>query len=258
MLGVGVHSFRLKTDIMQADDYLKIDRYIQGELPEAERVELEARLQEEADLAAELELRQQMNTYLRTQAQKPALEQKMAALGQEHFGQMDKVKIRQLARRRLLYVVATAAVFALLLFVWDPFASTDLYRQFAQHPPLALVEKGSAEELANQAEQAFEQEDYAQAYEALAELQSQFPDDPQLQLGLGVSALETERLAEARRYFETLANGQTALQEYGQWYLILCLVKEENTAEAKDALATTTFTDPYLAEQANLLQAELE
>ncbi len=243
---------------MQSDDYMKIDQYLQGELPAAEREALENRFWEEPELAAELEMRQQMDTYLRTQAQLPGLQEKMASLSQEHFGRMAKPKVRQLARRRLYYAVAVAATFALLLFVWNPFASNDLYSQFAEHPPLALVEKGGEEALATQAEQAFEAGDYQAAYEALAELNAQAPTDPQVLLALGISALETGQLTAARQSFETLAGGQTALREYGSWYLILCHLKEGNNESARELLQQTDFRDFSLASKAELLRQELQ
>lgn len=243
---------------MQSDDYMKIDRYLQGELPEEEQQALEARLLEEPELAAELEMRQQMNTYLQTQAQLPDLRDKMAALSQEHFGQLDKPKVRQLARRRLFYTVALAAAFALLFLLWDPFGSANLYPQFADHPQLALVEKGDQEVLATQAEQAFEAGDYQTAYDALTGLRNQQVDDPQVLLALGISALELGQLEEARQTFEQLADGQTTLREYGSWYLILTYLKEGNVETTKTLLQQTVFTDSFLDSKAKLLQQKLE
>lgn len=243
---------------MQSDDYMKIDQYLQGELPAAEREALEARFREEPELAAELEMRQQMDTYLRTQKQLPGLQEKMAALSQEHFDRMDKPKVRQLARRRLFYAVAVAATFALLLFVWNPFASNDLYSQFADHAPLAIVEKGGEEALATQAEQAFGAGNYQVAYEALVELNAQTSTDPQVLLALGISALETGQMTEARQAFGILAEGQTALREYGSWYLILCHLKEGDNKAALELMQQTDFTDFSLASKAGLLRQALE
>ena len=243
---------------MKADDYTKLDQYLQNELPEAERAAFEARLQTEADLAAELQLRQQMDTYLRTQQQLPSLQEKMAALGKQHFAQTDKPRVRQLARRRLFYVLGAAAAVALVLLVWNPFSRGNLYEQFAQHPPLALVERAENQDLATQAEQALESNEFAQAYDLLKELLAANPDNPQLLLALGISALETDRSAEASRYFTELANGSTALSEYGSWYLILTAIKDGNQSLARQYLDGQTFTDPYLQAQADRLEQQLE
>lgn len=243
---------------MRTDDYLKIDQYLQGELPPNEVPDFEKRLGSEQDLATEFKVRQQMNTYLRTQEQLPELQKKMAGLNDQYFGNSPKPALRTVARRRLLMVVGLAAAIALLLLVWNPFSQGQLYDQFAEHPALALVEKGSGEEERAAAGLAYEAGDFEEAYRILKTITTEEQSSPQLYLALGISALETNRVQEAEQYFSILASGNSALQEYGLWYQALTFVKTENYDTAKELLLNNQFNDPQLQQQAAALLTELE
>ncbi|MEL6657247.1 MAG: hypothetical protein AAFY48_11160 [Bacteroidota bacterium] len=245
---------------MRADDYLKLDQYLQNELSEAEKTAFEARLTDEPDLADELNVRQQMNTYLRTQAQLPDLEKKMAGLSTQYFDDAAKPRVRQMARRRLLYVVAAAAVVALLLFVWNPFSpsGTQLYADYVQHPPLAFVVKGSLEEQVATAERAFRAKEYETVYQSLQGPIAAGEGNPQLQLAFGISALETGRFEEAQRTFAPLAAGASAQREYGLWYQIMTYVRSDNFPQAIELLQKNQFKEPLLKEKAAALRSELE
>ena len=258
VLGAGEHSIRLKTSSMRTDDYLKIDQYLQGELPADEIKDFEQRLKEEEDLAAEYEMRQQMNTYLRTQERLPELQKKMAELNSQHFGENPKPALRSIARRRLFMVVGLAAAIALLLLVWNPFSQGQLYDQFADHPALALVEKGETEEQLSSAAQAFENGDFAEAYRLLKSVEATELNNPQVYLALGISALETNQMTEAQQIFADLAGGDSALREYGIWYQALSFVKAEDYEAAKELLQNNQLNDPQLRQQAAALLAELE
>lgn len=259
-MGAGEHYIRLKTSSMRTDDYLKIDQYLQGELPAEEVTDFEERLKIETDLAEELELRQQMNTYLRTQEQLPDLQKKMAALNDQHFGTDPKPALRTLARRRLFMVAGLAAAIALLLLIWNPFQQASLYEQFAMHPALGLVEKSANAEQDKQADAArfFELGDYTEAYELFDALSDVDLSNPQLYLAKGITALEIDKIAEAQQVFSDLSKSDSALREYGLWYQVLSYVKTENYETAKELLQNNQFNDPQLRQQAAALMAELE
>ncbi len=245
---------------MQADDYLKIDQYLQNELSEAEKMAFQARLANEPDLVDELNVRQQMNTYLRTQANLPDLEKKMAGLSAQYFGDASKPRVRQMARRRLFYALAAAAAIALLLLIWNPFSSSaaQLYADYGKHPSLSFVVKGSVEEQVATAERAFRNGEYETVYQALQKVISTGEDNLQLQLAFGISALETGRIDEAQAVFTELATGNADQREYGRWYQILTHVKSDNFPQAIELLQKNQFNEPLLKKQAAALRSELE
>lgn len=250
---------------MEASDYLLIDQYLQGELPEEGQAAFQQRLETDPGFAAAFRERQQMQRYLQHQAKVPQLKAKMVALGAQHFkaeakGATDSAegKVVPLWRRTPIAIAAAAAAIALILLVWNPFqASGNLYEQYAAHQPLALQERNLDGLDSEAAEQAYNEGQYEAAYTRLSTLVEQKPDNPQLQLALGISALETDRVQEARMQFEALANGDTALQDFGRWYLALSFVKTGEYDRAKPLLRALTQQPSAFRPQAEALLQRL-
>ncbi len=63
----------------------KIDRYLRGELPEADKTAFEAELNQSAELAAELALQKDMEQFLRKQDRRAALKGQLENMGTEFF-----------------------------------------------------------------------------------------------------------------------------------------------------------------------------
>ncbi|MEM9930553.1 MAG: hypothetical protein AAF840_12085 [Bacteroidota bacterium] len=233
----------------EAHDVL-ISRYLAADMGPPEVAAFEARLAAEPELAAALQQRQEEQTFLRTEAALPDLQEKMAELAGLHFREEEEAStqvqgaeqekqgretnqgtatIRILNWKRWLPAVGFAAAVALVLLIWNPFSQQEPYQQFAAYAPIYLTEKSSdPAPAAGPAEAAFNQQDYAAAYPQLIAYLQQRPDDNEARLALGISALETNRDAEARAIFQELANGNTALQDDGQFYLALAYFKAQD------------------------------
>lgn len=243
---------------MNEEDYKLLDQYLQDELSGDQKAALLERLKSDEALAEALEERQQMQTYLRTQAQQPGLEEAMKNLGSTYFSPAEsQAKIVLIGRRQWSLGLGIAAAIALVLLFWNPFAPDNLYNTYADHPPLALIEKGDAQVLAQEAEVAYQDGDFAKAYSLLNELTDLSSANVQLQLALGISALETGRTTKARQMFEELAEGKSALRNYGRWYLALSYLKTEEFAQAKIELQKLDNSDPALYDKAVQLLEEL-
>ena len=104
---------------------------------------------------------------------------------------------------------------------------------------------------------AYQNGDFAKAYDLLNQLTDLSSANVQLQLALGISALETGRTTKARQMFEELAEGNSALRNYGRWYLALSYLKTEDFAQAKIELQKLDDSDPALYNRAVQLLEEL-
>ena len=97
----------------------RIDRFLRGELPADEKKALETELSQNADLASELALQKDMETFLRKQSQRAALRDQLQAVGGEFFQPTEKAepsRIVSLPRRQTLrWVIGIAATVTLLL-----------------------------------------------------------------------------------------------------------------------------------------------
>lgn len=240
-----------------------ISRYLAADMDPPEQEAFEARLPSEPDLAAALQQRREEQTFLRTEAALPDLEAKMAALASAHFKKEEAqsqvqsedteaqapaaaktATIRRMGWKRLLPPAGIAAALALVLWLWNPFAEKEPYRQFAQYAPLYLTEKSSdPAPAAAPAEAAFNAKDYAAAYLQLIAYLQQRPDDNEARLALGIAALETGKDAEARALFQELADGDTAFKDDGQFYLGLAYFKA-NDQRAKAVLTAVGKENP--------------
>lgn len=239
---------------MQEENDILISRYLAADLSPPELAAFEERLVAEPTLAAELQRRKEELTFLRTEAALPDLEAQMAELANQHFpsAQRDKAgqeartqvqgegkkgakekgkvnqsaKVRTLNWKRWLPAAGIAAAVALVLLIWNPFTGAEPYEQFAQYAPLYLTEKSdAASAAATAAQQAFNAGDYAKAHDQLILYLQQNPDDNEARLAFGITALETNRDAEARAIFTELANGSSTFKDDGQFYLALAYFK---------------------------------
>lgn len=224
---------------MEPEDYQLIDQHFSGKLDEARRQRLQQKLAQDAEFAAAFQLRTEMEDFLEKRPKREKLKAKLQALGATS-GSLEKeeeTRIIPLAqqRRRLFWVAGVAAAIALIILALWPFLfPTSLYEQFNEHRPLALQERGTSSTA--QAETAFNQQDYATAYDLLDEYLQTQPDDLRAQLALGICALEMDRFAEAQSIFETIRQGQSALVNSATWYMALTYLKQEQITEVRNYL----------------------
>lgn len=237
----------------------RIDRFLRGDLPEEEKKALETELSQNADLASELALQKDMEAFLRKQSQRAALRDQLQAVGGEFFQSTEKTaepgRIVSLPRRQTLrWVIGIAATVTLLLvarFLLQP----NLYDQFAQHPPLAMIEKSNeAQDNLAAMEAAFNQEDYARALPLLEAYQRQKPDDLQVELYLGICWLETQQYAKANAVFQKISQTESSFKDYGQWYLALSYLKQGNKTACRKILLEVPAESEFAAKAQQLLK----
>lgn len=231
---------------MQTDDYKLIDQFVKGELDEAGRREVEAKARKEEGFAKELRFQQEVKGFFKHQEQRNALKEQLLTLQKSKGGggmetsvsSKPEAKIVPL-RRRILYVAGVAAAIAAVVFFAWPFLMPDsLYEQYNEHQPLALQERSGENKLITDAENAFNAGNYNLAYTKLTALVSADANDVKASLYLGIAAMETDRLSEAKVIFANLRSGQSAVKDSASWYLALTYVKEEDFERARNVLNT--------------------
>ncbi|MEM9887837.1 MAG: tetratricopeptide repeat protein [Bacteroidota bacterium] len=252
---------------MKEQDDLLIEQYIESTLTEKEKQDFEQRLQEDQALAAAYELRLSMDQFLEDKAKKEQFTQFIEGVSQDFFAERDSKKTTDAKVvsiwQRFPFVVASlaiAAAIALLLIL--PFLRPqDRYEQFNDHRALALVEMSIQNTAAAQeAQTAFNAGDYSTALDALNAYLTDRPEDVEAQLYKGISLLELNELQAARAIFEPIAEGTSAFQSEGLWYLALSYLKEEDAVNTKKYLERliTENKDQNLIDKAKRLQNELE
>lgn len=242
---------------MEENDYTIIDQFLQGELPKDQHTAFHKRLATDKEFAKAYQFAQQMTNYLKARQKQPALEAKLNEWGDQYIKKETATSAKRIKMSSWKTGLAIAAAIALLLMVWNPFDSGDLYSQYAVHPPLALVEKNAASTFAQQAEQAYTSKNYVGAYSALTNLLEIESENVQAQLALGISALETGKTSEAQAIFSKLAEGTSVLKSYGQWYLALSYIQQGENEKAKPILKGINNDEPSLKKKATELLTKI-
>ena len=250
---------------MEKDNYTLIEKYLNGELNEEEIKNFQARLKGDAAFSEEYTLQKSMNIFLEKDRNQPLLESKLTSIGKDFFKEEkneQEDKVIPIARNKnrnrwLIGLIASAAVAALLV-MFNPFQPNDLYHQYASHQPISLTEKSTGSDLATKAETAFNQKNYALAYRNITIYLQENAEDQKAQLALGISALEFGKTEEAISIFEKINAGNSALKNYGTWYLALSYLKQKNFEKAKSFLNQVPDSEKTLFTKAQKLLKDLE
>ena len=211
--------------------YSLIERYFDQGLSSSEQEELQAAMQEDSELLTAFELRQEMEHFLETDQKRQQAHQLFEELGEQHFVP-EKGSSKVFRLRPVISILALAAAIALILIIWQPWQSGDLYQQYAQHQSINLVERNNEQEVLDRLQNAFNNQEYELAYQEVNKLKS-LDTDAQLQLIKGIAALETDRNEDAEKVLEQLAAGGSAYSEDAIWYRGLLAIRLKNWQAAR-------------------------
>ena len=228
----------------------ELQDYRRGRLSAEERAAVEARLQREPELTAELRRRQDLQRAIGASDAADMKAELQALEGELSGAATPVVPLRAPARHRLRIWLAAAAVLLLLgagLWLYSQFQTAttpaELYATYyAPYPnALAPVVRGN-EDLSprERAMAAYEGGDYPSAAAQLAALPDATLDT---QFYQAISLLESERTGEAIQLLERLSTARFAYQPQAQWYLALANLRAERVAEARAALEALQRTD---------------
>lgn len=236
----------------------RIDRYLSGTMDAAEQQSFEAELANNPQLSKDLAVQRDMVHFLQNQHQKNALQTQLKSLGEDYFIQhRTPGKIIGLPQKRFLGIAsALAAAAVILLLLWQFWSAPSLYDEFAQHPQLALAEKSAGAPNWAATETAFQSGDYATAETQLTQYTTQYPNDRQARLYLGICKMELNKTQEARLIFQDFGDADAALKDFADWYLALNYLKAGDEASCRTALNAIAPASSYF-DRAQLLLKRL-
>ena len=218
---------------MNNDTIARIDRYLNGAMNAAEQAAFEAEVEADPSLATDLALQRDMSLFLQRKDRRAALQQELGNLGKDYFQttattatEPPTAKIVPIGRARLRWLTVAAAAAVLLILVWPWLTSPSLYEQYAQHPPLALIEKSADAPVDwSQTETAFNTGDCKTASAQLEEYLAQYPEDQLARLYLGICRIELDEGEAARELFSSLLTADVSIRDYAEWYLALSYLR---------------------------------
>jgi tetratricopeptide (TPR) repeat protein len=227
---------------MNERDFTLINDYFNSLLAPGDAQVVEARATSEAEFGEEFALRQQMEAYPRRAAQRRAFADTLTVVGADFFQEEKSERAENQPRMtakvtRMRWLAAAASLALVAVAVWF-FTSTGSpsYRQYALHDAPSFTVRGAADQAASEAENAFNDKNYAAALSALDRLLAAQPDDSTALLYKGICLIELDRTAEARAILTPMASGTSALRSEAVWYVALSFLKEKNVAACKAEL----------------------
>jgi len=233
----------------------KIERYLGAEMDAGERMDFEAALSSNAELRNDFTLYNSINKTMSASPNENELRETLQQMNKKYFAGGAVVKKGSFktwiaVAASLLLLLAAGLYF---LFPAKP-SSEKLYAQFAVHDPLNIQQRGSsADSLATDAANKFNDKHYIEALPLLQKYLQQQPDDIQVKFSLAICYMETGAYMDAEKIFSATASGQTAYAETAQWYLALMALKQKNIDPCRTYLEKITATSPYFTRAKELL-----
>lgn len=219
---------------MEEKDYIELNKYLAGELSETRHDAFAERIKNEPELQKELAWQQETNAFLKRKEGVNNLKKTFSEIENDFFKEEKKeAKVVDIRRRKWLSLVGIAAAAALLFFIFNLFASPDLYQQYSNPTAISLLDRSDAINNAREAETAFNQGNYQKAYAFLTAYLSENQEDTQALLAKGIAATEIGNYKEAEQILQNISNGKSLLKEEGRWYLALMYVKQGEEEKAK-------------------------
>ncbi|HEX6431607.1 MAG TPA: hypothetical protein VF008_28145 [Niastella sp.] len=213
------------------DTFNDIARYAEGEMTADERASFETALASDESLRRQLALYQEVHGSLQQHfnaGDRIPLQDTMQSLRSEFFGAASQPAKVISFKRYLRSAVAVAAILIAVIIIWQPW-KPGLFKEFSETSMAGPAERGSsADDLLQQAVDAFNKKEYATAASILQQVKQQDTANSFVNFYYGVALLQSDRLPEARGIFNQLYAGQSAFKFDAALYQALGYLKENN------------------------------
>ncbi|OAV46177.1 hypothetical protein [Lewinella sp. 4G2] len=244
---------------MKEQDYVDIERWLDGDLAADELANFKRRQATDPTFAQAVAEREELYAHLRATVGEADFRRTIVEAMQQSPREAKVIALEPRKRKRTWMVALSAAATILLLILAFQFFNDGAGFDdslYGDHPPIALVERGTGTSIAQEAEAKFNAGEYAAAIAPLRELLTQAPNG-QAQLALGISLMETNKNEEAKEVFQQLASANSEMAGYANWYLALLALKKGEAAAVEKYLDAIPKSDAALQEKARKLREAL-
>jgi hypothetical protein len=220
----------------------KMDLYISGQMPEADRLAFEAAMSTDPLLKQQLQEQSHLRGIVRSHGAHQ-LKKRLQKIEQGHTGKTKNPYW-------WLYLIIGLILAGLAYWViQSEDESPDIKQLYAQYyqpfQPLGLNTRNqTAESWQDQYLQAYQQKDYAQVLAIFESRPDSLASQKQLDLMAGIANMESDNSEEATQIFQSVAaSGDTYFTDEANWYLGLLSLEEDDVEEAKSYLQKVAQDD---------------
>ena len=234
-----------------------IEEYLNHQLSEEEREQIDEKLTSDKDFAREVEEHAQLlNSFDEMQAQQLLL--RFSDIEQEIEGGKDR-KIMFPVYLKWAATVTVLAVLALVVYLYSNTSNKDLFLAYYTLYPNVESPVSRSQDSSEAVWQLYENGDYDQAYKLFEQALKIDSQDHARQFYLGICALELNRATVAEEAFAAVASVKDgAYFEQAQWYLALSYIKSGKQDAAIQGLEEIITAKSSYDEKAKALLGELE
>jgi len=247
--------------------YARIEDYLDGAMPEAERAVFEADLAADTALAVALadvrEARERLPRHWALAPDEAALRKTLEPLGQQFFGKNARSRPAQppkpggSAHSLWLWLTALLAAALLAWLLWPKAESEQrLYAEFRRFPEASFTLKSSgatSSQTLAQAETDFNQKNYAAALLTLRAHWAAQPEDLEARFFMGLCELELAQTEDAIATFSATADSGGVWAGESRWYLALSHLRNKNRAACAEILQKIQAGQPHYEEAKKML-----
>lgn len=231
------------------DQSEQLQKYLEGEMGEAEQLAFESQIRANPELAERVQMHRMLEEALGSKKEmqveadlRSIMEEAAEGNGIEENSDSDPKPNR--SRKLWTYFSSAAAVILLLVVVrFFFFGSADPDALFVQHYAAydgsseVRSEHGVPPNLLDAAFTAYLDSNFTEAAKAFQAILDTFPDNPRARFYLGICQLENDMPDQATHSFRrVIQHGKNLYMSQSHWYLSLACLRESDLACAKSEL----------------------
>ncbi len=225
-------------------DYDMIEQYLSGTLQGQALTEFEAKVKNNADLAAEVNLYRriqfEMTQQSLNQKEEATLKATLHSVGKNYFDKA-QTPVVPIFERKWLVASMAAAVAVLVFMLWPStgqnITDEELFASFSTKSidPLSFDTRGKEDSVLILAGRKFNSKDYAAALQLFNSV-AQGSDNAQIQLAKGICLMQTAQYNQAKLIFEQIEKGSSVFVSKAVWYKALIALQQKDRATCKKLL----------------------
>jgi hypothetical protein len=216
---------------MNEELYLLFENYLNNELSETEKLDLENQLQNDADTQEKFRIYKEINGYLETKFSKQTIDfqENLKTISKQNFSEVKK-ETKVISFKPWQYAIAASVV--LVLGTWFMMQGNPEYSDYNTHETAYFTERGSIIKNLRLAEKSFNAKNYKDAIVNFEIVLKEY-DKPEVNYFYGISLLEENRYTESETVFNKLKTGTSIYKDKATWYLALSSLKQNKFDECK-------------------------
>jgi tetratricopeptide (TPR) repeat protein len=228
-----------------------IDRYLDGDMDEKEKLWFEKELQSDSNIARDLELHREVNKAIR-ESDVLKLRSQLDEIHHEIEPEYQKTVARKVIQSKYSRIAAASVVVLFTLgmllgnLLNQPLTADQLFEKYYEVPEVTAPPRSDVEIdlLYQEALEYYSNEQFGEAMELFEKVIQLDNTNMEAHMAVGISNIETNKPRKAKESFTMIIEQEDNLYfDQARWYLGLCYLKMDNVDEAQSQFILVATDD---------------